>query len=159
MRPILLSVVLTLALAGCQQADSEMTTGDTEGTVAPSTVPAADTASPAPTAAPTGAVATAIPAALHGRWGMVPADCTSTRGDAKGLLTIAPTSLTFYESVGRLGTVRSSSDMAIRADYAFTGEGMNWTRDVELSVSGDTMTRTDRGGDEPGGPFTYTRCS
>lgn len=159
MRPILLSVVLTLALAGCQQADSEMTTADTEGTVAPSTVPAADTASPAPTAAPTGAVATAIPAALHGRWGMVPADCTSTRGDAKGLLTIAPTTLTFYESVGRLGTVRSSSDTALRADYAFTGEGMNWTRDVELSVSGDTMTRTDRGGDEPGGPFTYTRCS
>lgn len=159
MRPILLSVVLTLALAGCQQADSEMTTADTEGTVAPSTVPAADTASPAPTAAPTGDVATAIPAALHGRWGMVPADCTSTRGDAKGLLTIAPTTLTFYESVGRLGTVRSSSDTALRADYAFTGEGMNWTRDVELSVSGDTMTRTDRGGDEPGGPFTYTRCS
>src|SRR5687767_670720 len=33
------------------------------------------------------APAAAIPAALHGRWGLTPADCTSTRGDAKGLLT------------------------------------------------------------------------
>ena len=31
-----------------------------------------------------------IPAALRGRWGMTPADCTSTRGDAKGLLEIGP---------------------------------------------------------------------
>src|SRR6476659_3156800 len=32
------------------------------------------------------AAAAAIPAALHGRWGLTPGDCTSTRGDAKGLL-------------------------------------------------------------------------
>ena len=31
---------------------------------------------------------TVIPAAFHGRWGMVPADCTSTRGDNKGLITV-----------------------------------------------------------------------
>jgi hypothetical protein len=37
---------------------------------------------------------------------------------------------------------------------------MSWTRDVTLSVSEDekTLTRLDRGGDQPGGPFTYTRC-
>lgn len=90
---------------------------------------------------------------------MVPADCTSTRGDAKGLLTITDNTLRFYESVGKLGTIQSRGDKAIRAEFAFTGEGMNWTRDVELSVAGDKLTRTERGSDQPGGPFTYTKCA
>jgi hypothetical protein len=49
----------------------------------------------------------------------------------------------------------------MRADYAFTGEGMEWTRDVTLAASngGKTLTRLDRGGEEPGGPFTYTKCA
>ena len=34
-----------------------------------------------------------IPAAIRGRWGLTPADCTSTRGDAKGLLEIGPDTL------------------------------------------------------------------
>lgn len=156
-------IALPLALAACQQgADSEMTTADTEGTVAPETTPTAptgDLASPEPTAEPTGDVATTIPAAIQGRWGMVPADCTSTRGDAKGLLTVAPTTLTFYESVGTLALETGRSDTMIRGQFEFTGEGMTWTRDVSLSVAGDTLTRTERGGDEPGGPFAYTRCS
>jgi hypothetical protein len=38
---------------------------------------------------------------------------------------------------------------------------MNWTRNETLAASGDgkTLVRTETGGDEPGGPFTYTRCS
>src|SRR5690349_16626028 len=40
----------------------------------------------------------AIPASLQGRWGLSPMDCTSTRGDAKGLLIIGPADLKFYES-------------------------------------------------------------
>ncbi|MXO74871.1 hypothetical protein GRI40_06510 [Altererythrobacter aerius] len=90
---------------------------------------------------------------------MTPADCTSTRGEAKGLLGISATTLTFYESLGRLGTIKERKENSLRADFAFSGEGMNWTRDVALSVSGDTLTRLDRGGEEPGGPFTYTRCA
>src|SRR3954452_16808212 len=42
--------------------------------------------------------ASAIPPALHGRWGLTPMDCTSTRGDAKGLLIVGPADLKFYES-------------------------------------------------------------
>ena len=41
--------------------------------------------------------------ALQGNWGMVPADCTSTRGDNKGLLRITATTLQFYESLGAAG--------------------------------------------------------
>src|SRR6188472_2988303 len=39
-----------------------------------------------------------IPAALQGRWGLTPADCTSALGDAKGLLVINANELRFYES-------------------------------------------------------------
>jgi hypothetical protein len=128
--------------------------GWTGGTPAPAAA-APDTAStPAPPAID------GIPVALHGRWGMAAADCTSTRGDAKGLLTIAPTSLKFYESVGELVTIKDRTANSIHGDFAFTGEGMNWMRDETLSASGNTLTRAERGGDEPGSeePFTYTRC-
>ena len=52
-------------------------------------------------AEPVNDTATAIPASLHGRWGLTPADCTSTRGDAKGLLIVSADGLKFYESLGQ----------------------------------------------------------
>jgi len=162
MRHSILLAVLPLTLAACQQAptDEVIVAEETAQAPADGRAPAA-TRMPGTIPAPTKPIEATIPVALHGNWGMVPADCASTRGDAKGLVKIAPTTLRFYESVGRLGTLEERSDTSIRADYAFTGEGMNWTRDVTLTVSngGKTLTRVDRGGDEPGGPFTYTRCA
>lgn len=168
MRPILLAAALPFALAACNQqaGDAPPAPAASESPIpvepdggigdgaTPLPAPGEDAGEPSP--APQGA----IPMALQGRWGMVPADCTSTRGDAKGLLTVGPRTLTFYESVGRLDAAKERSENRLRADYAFTGEGMSWTRDVTLSVSEDakTLTRLDRGGDQPGGPFTYTRC-
>ena len=177
MRPTLLLAALPLALAACQQAptDTDAAT-DTAATVT-ETAPAAgemgpgatptvtETAAATPTASPTASPTSdgdgsTIPVALRGRWGLVAADCTSTRGDAKGLLTISPTTLKFYESLGTLGKIRTRTASTLRADFSFSGEGMTWTRDETLSVSGNKLTRTERGGDEPGsgGPFTYTRC-
>lgn len=154
-----LLAALPLALAACNQSDTA--SPDAEGTTMPPAVanaPATVAPSPADTA---GIPEFGIPVALQGNWGMVPADCTSTRGDAKGLLRVSGTTLTFYESVGKLGTIKDRSETSIRADYAFTGEGMEWTRDVALTLSdgGKTLTRLDRGGEEPGGPFTYTKCA
>ncbi len=160
-RPILLAV-LSLVLAACQQAPTdEVIVAEETAQVPADGGTTAAAPMPGTTPAPTKPLEATIPVALHGNWGMVPADCTSTRGDAKGLVKIAPTTLTFYESVARLGALEERSDTSIRADYAFTGEGMNWTRDVVLTVSngGRTLTRLDRGGEEPGGPFTYTRCA
>src|SRR3569623_2124157 len=47
---------------------------------------------------PHGSPSSAIPAALQGRWGLAPGDCTSALGDAKGLLVINSRELRFYES-------------------------------------------------------------
>jgi hypothetical protein len=113
----------------------------------------------APAAATTAAVkADAIPEQLRGSWGMVPADCTSTRGDAKGLLVIDATTLKFYESLGKLGTIAEAGDTRIRASFDFTGEGMTWQREETLELQDGALIRREAGQDAAPGPFKYTRC-
>lgn len=101
-----------------------------------------------------------IPASLRGRWGLVPADCTSTRGDAKGLLTVGADRLTFYESVATLRTVSDRRDDGVKASFAFSGEGQSWDLDVTLTSpdGGKTLVRKDTGPDGAPGPLTYTKC-
>ena len=104
-------------------------------------------------AAAAAAGSAAIPAQYHGRWGMVAADCTSTRGDNKGLITIGDSTLKFYESTATLKERRPAIATSFSALYGFTGEGQNWEKVVTLTRTGDTLTRAD---DE--GSYTYTRC-
>ncbi len=173
MRFILLAAAVPLVLAACSQQPAGNGT-DPAGNQSPIPVEPdggtgagatplphqGGTTSPTPIASDTSGIPDGgIPAALQGRWGMVPADCTSTRGDAKGLLNVSATSLTFYESVARLGTIKARDDSMIRATFAFSGEGQTWTRDETLSASGNTLTRVERGGGEPGGTYSYTKCT
>ncbi len=66
-------------------------------------------------ASPVQAAPGKIPASLHGRWGMTPADCTSTRGDAKGLLIVSADGLKFYESVAKpAGELKTSGTIRQR---------------------------------------------
>lgn len=131
-------------------------------------VPASDRA-PNPTAAPPAgssamaaeppvavtATATAIPAALQGRWGLAPADCTSTRGDAKGLLAIDGTELRFYESRAVPLPGVQVGDASIRGDFRFTGEGQEWTRFERLERNGANLVRTES---NPAASYTYAKC-
>ena len=114
--------------------------------------PQSSAAAPATGAPDTGAAAP-IPAALQGRWGMTPGDCTSTRGDAKGLLIVAADGLRFYESRAvPAGNVQTSDD-SISANFAFTGEGQSWQKVMTFTRTGDTLKRA-----EEEGTFTYKRC-
>ena len=62
------ATVLLCALAACSSEKAPVPASSEEA---------------APVAATTAAVkADSIPGPLQGRWGMVPADCTSTKGDA-----------------------------------------------------------------------------
>lgn len=99
--------------------------------------------------------ATAIPAALHGRWGLTPGDCTSSRGDAKGQILISADTIRFYESVAKPAQVRARTDTSIRGDFAFVGEGQTWTSPMQWTVSGRQLTRVDS---QANSKLVYTRC-
>jgi hypothetical protein len=86
----------------------------------------------------------------------VPADCEPGRDDAKGLLTIGPTKLEFYESVGTLSEIEEASDTRIRAAFAFTGEGMTWKRYEALEIQSNKLVRTES---SPMKSFAYVRCA
>lgn len=141
----------TVLVGGCSKEPS----GDPESvSTEQAGAPASATASPEVVAGD------AIPASLHGRWGLVPADCTSSAGDAKGLLTISENRLRFYESVAELETVQSVTANSIEGKFAFSGEGQEWMLDVSLStVDGQKLVRRDTGPDAMPTPLTYTRCT
>jgi hypothetical protein len=96
-----------------------------------------------------------IPAQLRGRWGLTPADCTTTKGDAKGLIVIGADQIRFYESVARPLPGHSSTADSMTADFAFTGEGQTWTRHESIGVRRDELTRTES---RPAETFVYVRC-
>lgn len=162
----LILIGLIAALAGCgsepsrnaslgnEAIDQAATPGDMDTGPAPvEQQPEANTTQPEPTA-------DVIPAALRGRWGLVPADCTSTRGDAKGLLAISDTQLSFYESRGTLRDLVESDSSRIVADFDFMGEGQTWQRRMVLDAQdgGDTLVRRDYGEDAMPGALRYQRC-
>jgi len=162
MRSLALPLLALVALAGCnngtQSADTTTEEAEAAGNIvgnSSSSKPAVDAPDTAPPAA------TEIPAAIRGRWGLVPADCTSARGDAKGLLVIDATTLKFYESLGTLKTIAESEPTRIRAAFEFEGEGMTWQRDETLDVQdgGATLIRREYGEDAAPGPFRYARCT
>jgi hypothetical protein len=95
-----------------------------------------------------------IPAQYQGRWGMVPADCTSTKGDAKGLITVGDTSIKFYESTATLMEQRPAKATSFSGVFAFTGEGERWQKVMTLTRSGNSLERADKEGS-----FTYKRCA
>jgi hypothetical protein len=129
--------------------------GGRDGNPSPDGAPPTNAAAVGPAPANAAPVAS-IPAALQGRWGMAPADCTSTRGDAKGLLVISSESLRFYESEAIPARNAQKSDDSFSADFAFTGEGQSWTKFQTLTLDDDKLVRTES---SPMASFTYVRCS
>ena len=107
----------------------------------------ADSNSTAPAPAPT------IPAAFRGRWGLVPADCTSTRGDNKGLITVSDRTIRFYEATATLKEQLPSTGGQFTGAFSHTGEGQTWDTVTSFARQGNTLTRT-----EGAQGFTYTRC-
>lgn len=150
-----LAAMAALALVACQErSTTRMATDGNAASATATDIPASNAVDAAP-------LPTAIPASLQGRWGLVPADCTSTRGDAKGLLTIGATDLKFYESRGTVAKVLAAATDSFDADYAFTGEGQEWTRIEKLSLADGKLRRqtVTQEGQEPGVDLSYQRCA
>ena len=153
-------LVACVVLAGCSVDPVDNEAGNTAGLPVPS-MPAPDSTGERPTndAAPASSAQAAagakIPAAFHGRWGLGPNDCTSTRGDAKGLLLVTPDELRFYESRAvPAASARTGAD-SISGDFTFTGEGQTWTKFMALELQQDGLVRTES---NPMASFTYAKC-
>lgn len=102
---------------------------------------------------------TTIPAVFRGRWGLVPGDCTSTQGDAKGLIAIDATTIKFYESLAMLEEVKDASDTRFLGNFTFTGEGQTWKVDEQLDLREDgKLVRTEKGEGAMAGPLVYSAC-
>jgi hypothetical protein len=125
----------------------------------PTAVPS-PTPSPQATEAPAPGPGGRIPVAVRGRWGLTPGDCTSARGDAKGLLVITPDTLRFYESRGTLSRIIERDRSRIVADFDFAGEGETWQRRMVLDAQdgGRTLVRRERGPEAMAGALRYRRC-
>lgn len=104
----------------------------------------------------------AIPADFQGRWGLTQEDCTSTRGDAEGLIEVTEEAVRFYESRGTLDKIAEGPEEpgVFRATFAFSGEGENWTREMQMAVSddGSELTRSEFGEGAIAEPLTYAKC-
>lgn len=99
----------------------------------------------------------AIPAAFQGRWGMVPGDCGPDASIAKGLMVIDGAQLRFYESVGKPAVVTNPTPNRMEGRFTFTGEGMEWSKDMVLTLGGndDRLVRSEN---NPKASYSYKRC-
>lgn len=104
-----------------------------------------------------GAAGEPIPASLHGRWALTPADCRRPVGGTEGAVLVTSKELRFYESIARpVANIETTAD-SISADFAFTGDGTRWTRHQALQVQeGNKLVRTQS---RPAASFTYARCT
>jgi len=152
---------LILAVAACSRHDPVADNANGASLPPPTNIATPDPAglppenAGAPTNAVTPAPAAAIPAALQGRWGLTPEDCTSTRGDAKGLLVVTADRLNFYESRAVPSPDAKGDPSSISGDFDFTGEGKEWSKFEALKLSGDKLTRTET---NPAASYTYAKC-
>lgn len=76
-----------------------------------------------------------IPVAFQGQWAGPDADCSDEASDLR--LTVTPTELQFYESVGDVKSVAQAGTQAIIVDAGYTGEGDSWQRRQRLILSRD----------------------
>ena len=163
MRQTFATALLALALMACQQASDENIAIDESNsldadieTLPPDETVTSESNAPGNAAMPVppNPVTADIPTQYHGRWGMVAADCISTRGDAKGLIDIGDQTIKFYEAIATLKERRPAIATSFSGLFAFTGEGQSWEKVMTFTRTGDTLKRA-----EESGTFTYKRCA
>jgi len=96
-----------------------------------------------------------IPTSFVGRWGMTKADCDPDSPAVKGLLTITPKGLKFWESEGDVADITRHSPYDITLRLDMTGEGQSWTSTTRLTLdaAATQLVRT-----ENNRSYRYQRC-
>lgn len=97
-----------------------------------------------------------IPAALQGRWGLEPRDCSGSPGRSRSLLVITPNGLSFNESHAVLTNDVESDPHSISGTFEFNGAGRSWSKFETLRLDNPHLIRTES---DPAASFSYARCS
>ena len=158
------TAVLALALSACGAPPPTEDASTNNVVLAPEEVPVGSNAGAetrseavndagAPAGNETGAPETtaAIPARFHGRWDASREACA--RASSEMRLTVAASTLRFYESVGQVTGVRSAGD-AVAVDLRTTGEGETRTETRTLRLGSDGQLVVESGGTSA----TRVRC-
>lgn len=154
------AAAMFLALAACQQGNDDNIAIDETNTLNAEieTLPPDEGNDQTAEANAAEAPAAAIPAAFQGRWGMTPGDCTSTRGDPKGLIIVDEDGIKFFESEATLTKVTLNAPENFTGTFTFTGEGESWSNSQNLKLIGSSNTLIRKQSDVAQ-PFTYKRCA
>jgi len=156
-----LCILLIAAVGGCGKPDPVANGANAVASLPATANRAAPTPAggPPPTAAPAASASPTrtapIPAALQGRWGLMPRDCTSPLGDAKGLLVINGRELRFYESRAVPSPGVAVDSDSITGNFAFSGEGQSWTKFESFELRNHALVRTQS---SPAASYTYAKC-
>jgi hypothetical protein len=157
------ALALVVAVAGCHGGDSAKPTHqDNEAAAAIDNAVAANSTDaslkglpvPQPSAH---ALAYEIPVSFVGRWGMAPGDCDPDNMANKGLLTISPDKLVFYESKGIVNKIAKHSPYDITLELDMTGEGQSWTSTTHLVLDA-ASTQLVRSEATSPATYRYQRC-
>lgn len=156
-----IAALLLLPLAACHSEPEQK--GNVEAPVreannaAPANIAVPDVPANATAGNAAGPSDNAIPAAFQGRWGMVRADCGPDAAIAKGLMVVDGEKMRFYESVAKPAVVSWPTPTRMEGRFSFSGEGMDWSKDMVVEVQGnnDTLVRTEK---DPAATYRYTRC-
>jgi len=164
MRRATILIGVAIALAGCGRKDdsARLSGQDERAEAAIDNAVAANQAAaqlkglpvPQPKAS---ALAYEIPTSFVGRWGINKADCDPDSLAAKGLLTITPDTLKFWESKGHVQRIVRHSPYDITLNLNMTGEGQSWTSDTRLTLdaAATVLVRSEAGKPEH---YRYQRC-
>ena len=128
-------LIATVCLSAC----SPQTDKDTDSASA-SVSETASIAAPS-SAAPEAPVAATLPAAFVGKWDAPPKPC-STSYRAEMQLDITPTGLSYFESGGRVKSVKVNSPTDVVAGLAMSGEGEAWEKSIHMVLTDDGKTLT-----------------
>jgi len=99
-----------------------------------------------------------IPTSFVGRWGLTPGDCDPDNMADKGLLTIKPDKLVFYESKGSVAAISRHSPFDITLRLDMTGEGQSWTSIMHLVLDAASTQLARTEASAPNNVYRYKRC-
>jgi hypothetical protein len=161
MRWMIFGLSGALALAACSSQESGSNSSDKSGGAVtgggsdqptPSNLTLDPQNSIEPVTLPSPKAVTSIPAAFHGRWGMVVSDCV---GAGKGLMTVSGSGIRIGGDRTTLASLAAIGPDTLTAELAYPGQNARRANRLTLLDDGKTLVRQEQ---QAASIFRYSRC-